>query len=274
MPFPVQFQDASGDNLSGGTLEFYLAGTTTPTNLFSDDQGTSIGSSITLNSNGQPESGGNTITLFRQAGISLKIVAKSSGGTVLWTADDLQDALTALASTSNAEGAALVGIEDAASVLTAVTVEAALQELATGKLANVVEDTTPELGGNLGCQDNEVQKAEIKDYAVTHTAPSINSGAVTFDCESGNSFQVTLTENITAITLSNPPATGKYGEITIKFVQDGTGGWTVAGWPAGVKWAGGSAPTITSAAGSIDKVFLSTHDEGAEWLGDSSQDYS
>ena len=60
---PIQLQDpVTSENMSGGSLEFYLAGTTTATDLYSDNAGTSIGVSITLNSAGMPESGGNTIT--------------------------------------------------------------------------------------------------------------------------------------------------------------------------------------------------------------------
>lgn len=37
------------------------------------------------------------------------------------------------------------------------------------------------------------------------------------------------------------------GEFTIKIVQDGTGSRTIT-WPASVKWASASAPTLTTTA--------------------------
>lgn len=274
MPIPIQLQDASGDNLSGGSLEFYLSGTTTPTNFFSDNAGTSIGTSITLNASGYPESGGNVITLFRDAEIAVKVVGKTASGATAWTADTLDETLFVLGSTTNGKGAALVSIEDSSGNFTATDVEAALEELYDNSLRNIVEDTTPELGGNLDCQDSEVQKAELKDFAVSYSAPSISSGAVTFDIENSNVFQVTLSENVTAITISNPSATGNYCEIGIRLVQDGTGSRTVAGWPASVKWPGGSSPTITTAANSVDWIYLRTVDAGTTWDGDFSQDYS
>lgn len=86
---PAQFQDSTTSvNLSGGTLTFFLAGTSTPTNLFSDNAGTSIGTSITLNSGGYPESGGNVIYLFRDDSIDLKIVLKDATSGTEWTADN------------------------------------------------------------------------------------------------------------------------------------------------------------------------------------------
>jgi hypothetical protein len=87
---PFQFQDTvTSRNMSGGSIEFYLAGTNTPTNLFSDSAGTSIGTSITLNSGGMPESGGNVITLWRDESIALKLVLKSAAGAVISTSNNL-----------------------------------------------------------------------------------------------------------------------------------------------------------------------------------------
>lgn len=125
-----------------------------------------------------------------------------------------------------------------------------------------------------GTGETLISKPKLTDYSVTHTAPTISTGAVTFDCETSNSFAVTLTENITAITLSNPPASGTYGQIRIRLTQDVTGGRTVAGWPAAVKWAGGSAPTITATASASDVVILETDDGGTTWLANVAQDYS
>ncbi|MEE9141065.1 MAG: hypothetical protein V3U18_09895, partial [Alphaproteobacteria bacterium] len=125
----------------------------------------------------------------------------------------------------------------------------------------------------LDLQDQTLTRAELKDYAITHNAVSISSGAITLDFATGNSFEVTLTENVTSITIANPPATGNLGEAFIRFKQDATGGRTVGGWPAAVKWPGGTAPTITSPANAVDKVTLTTDDAGTTYLGDFSQDY-
>lgn len=145
----------------------------------------------------------------------------------------------------------------------------------TGGINNVVEDATPELGGDLACVDQEVQRAELIDYSITSTSPASTTGAVEFDCALGNTFEHELDEDITGITLSNPPPTGKYGEMTIKFKQDVTGSWTVTGWPASVKWAGGAAPTITvTATTGVDLVHLCTWDAGATWYATVAQDFS
>lgn len=102
-------------------------------------------------------------------------------------------------------------------------------------------------------------------FKEAHNAPTISAGAVTFDLALSNNFAVTLTENITSITLANPPASGKWGAISIEFTQDATGGRTVGGWPSSVKWPGGTAPTITSAANAVDVVSGYTRDGGTTY---------
>ena len=142
-------------------------------------------------------------------------------------------------------------------------------------ISNVIEDTTPELGGALGCLDNDVGRANLVDYAIESNTAASASGVLTLDMATGNSFEVTLTENITSIVINNPPPTGKYGELDIVFTQDATGSWTVTGWPAGVKWPGGTAPTITTTATTgEDEVHLSTRDAGTKYLGTFVQDFS
>lgn len=137
------------------------------------------------------------------------------------------------------------------------------------RYVNTAGDT---MTGTLTMNDLLLSTPEIKDYAITHTAPTPSAGAVTFDYTTGQSFAVSITANITSITLSNPPATGKYGEIVIKFSN--TGAFTVTGWPASVKWAGAAAPVITSGAGKVDFVTLRTIDAGTTWYGDYSQNYA
>ena len=162
-------------------------------------------------------------------------------------------------------------------------VEADISDLGTYLTAtNIVDDTTPQLGGALDANgqvinmgDSAINRPVLTDYGITSTSPASTAGAVTFDCANGNAFQHTLDENVTSITLSNPPASGTYGEIIIKFIQDGTGSRTVAGWPAAVKWPSGTAPTITTTATTgVDIVTLKTWDAGTTWYGNYSQDYS
>jgi len=118
--------------------------------------------------------------------------------------------------------------------------------------------------GAMNAADGVLQRPEIKDYAETRTTPSSSSGTLTLNLENGNVFEVTLTENVTTLTLSNPPASGKAGSLTLILKQDATGGRTFA-WPAAVKSAGGTDPTISSAANAVDIYTLLTTDAGTTW---------
>lgn len=118
--------------------------------------------------------------------------------------------------------------------------------------------------GAMNAADGVLQRPEIKDYAETLTTPSSSSGTLTLNLENGNVFEVTLTENVATLTLSNPPASGKAGSLTLILKQDATGGRTFA-WPAAVKSAGGTDPTISSAANAVDIYTLLTTDAGTTW---------
>lgn len=273
---PIQLQDGTTSvNMESGSLEFYLAGTTTPTNLASDNTGTSIGSSITLNSAGYPESGGNVITLFRDTTVNLKIVGKNAAGTTIWTADGLKDALVILASTSNGDGASLIAIEDSAGYFTGTDVEAALADIGGNyaKLSsNEIVTGSWTVQGSVTYTDQVVARPVLRDYAIDHNSASSSSGTLELNCNTGNSWAVTLTENVTTFSILNPAASGSYCELVVYFTQ-GAGAYTVA-QPSGTINPGGTNWTMSTGSGDVDRVVLSTIDGGSTWHLDYSQAYS
>ena len=93
-----QFFDNLGDPLVGGTLNAYVAGTSTPTNMFSDNAGTVAGTSVTLDSRGEPT----TIKLiWLDTAVLYKFILKDSTGTTIWTEDNISpNSLTAGSVTS------------------------------------------------------------------------------------------------------------------------------------------------------------------------------
>ena len=83
-PTAEQFFDANGDPLVNGTIEFYVWDTSTPATVYSDSSGTSIGTSVTLNSIGAPQnSGGTSVALFFDTDVVYKIIRKDSAGTAI-----------------------------------------------------------------------------------------------------------------------------------------------------------------------------------------------
>lgn len=147
-------------------------------------------------------------------------------------------------------------------------------------IANVVEDTTPQLGGDLDINGHLITSASNGDVGIQPDG----SGAVNFadktvkrpyfmdvaevvsamgandmDMAVANVFTKTIS-GATSLTISNPPATGRCGIITLILTNGGAG---VITWPTGTKWPGGSAPTLV--ASGVDVIVFMTIDAGTTW---------
>ena len=117
------------------------------------------------------------------------------------------------------------------------------QAVAGGGLSNIVEDTTPELGGELDCGA----------HSIGFTAQSATGdGTTTIDWGLGNLFNFTFTsfsnETFTFTDPANP------GVFVLKLTQDPAQAGETATWPASVKWPGGTAPTLTAADNAVDII--------------------
>jgi hypothetical protein len=92
-----------------------------------------------------------------------------------------------------------------------------------------------------------------------------SGAAFAIDLSQGDVQTLTLSANCT-ITLNNPVAGAIY---RLLLVQDGSGNRTVT-WPT-IKWAGGSAPTLTVTAGKTDIITLFY--DGTSYYGDKQLNY-
>lgn len=106
----------------------------------------------------------------------------------------------------------------------------------------------------------------------TVTAVTSSSGTATFDWSLGDYFTITLSENVTTITISNTPGSGFGTTIAIEITQDSTAR-TVA-WPASFRWEGGSAGAVSTGNGDVDLLILTTFDNGTTWDATLSNDRS
>ena len=106
----------------------------------------------------------------------------------------------------------------------------------------------------------------VTSYNETYVAVTSSSNASTIDCEAGNVFSHTLSEN-TTFTFSNPPASGTAYGFSLKIVQDASAsGYTVT-WPSSVDWPLGNTPSLTSTASAVDQFVFYTHNGGVTWYG-------
>lgn len=85
--------------------------------------------------------------------------------------------------------------------------------------------------------------------------------ATAIDLSLGNFFDKTIDAN-TTFTVSNVPATGTAASFVVELTNAGSRTIT---WWAGVKWAGGTAPTLTTAGRDVLGFF--TRDGGLTWTG-------
>jgi len=110
------------------------------------------------------------------------------------------------------------------------------------------------IGTTVQAHDADTAKTDV---AQTYTAPqrgditALTSGAtITMDMDNNNFYSVTLDTNATFANPTNTTA-GQAGSIFI--TQDGTGSRT-ASWGTNWKFAGGTAPTLTTTAAGVDRI--------------------
>jgi hypothetical protein len=136
-------------------------------------------------------------------------------------------------------------------------------------ITDVVNDTTPQLGGNLDVNGNSIVSVSNGNIAITPNGTGqINLGltsltsyketiyaggsqasAYTPNYSNGTVHKVTLTGNVTFAAPTNMPAGSS---LTLILTQDGTGSRTGT-WNASYKWMGGT-PTLSTTAAAIDVV--------------------
>jgi hypothetical protein len=86
-------------------------------------------------------------------------------------------------------------------------------------------------------------------YTELHTGAAIAS----INWDDGNVQEITLAVATVTFNPSNPKAGATY---ILKITQPGGGGPGAITWGSGVKWAGGSPPTLTSGSSAVDIVTL------------------
>ena len=112
----------------------------------------------------------------------------------------------------------------------------------TSGIANVVEDTTPQLGGNLDAQGNKIQNPVLEDYAETiHSLGATDTPTITVS--NGNVQSVSISAGL-ALDAFSDAATGQ--SVTLLVSGSGTASGTGA-----YKFAGGNTTLTTDSVVSI-----------------------
>ncbi|UTS52182.1 tail fiber protein [Synechococcus phage BUCT-ZZ01] len=215
------------------------------------------GTAFTVNSNAVSTNTANTL-VFRDASgnfsagtitASLSGNATSatnqSGGTV---------SATTIAASGNTTLAGDLAVNGGDLTTTATTFNLVNATATTVNFASAA--TTLNIGGaNTTCNMTGIFKYEATDALVT----TITSAAPTMNLSVSDAFQLTATAT-TALAFSNPPATGRAKIVSLEITNGGNFAVT---WPTNTRWAGGTAPTLTTSG--VDLVVFYTDDAGANW---------
>lgn len=131
---------------------------------------------------------------------------------------------------------------------------------------NTVSGTTAQF--NAALSDNDFATLAGTETLTNKTLTAISFketrvavAASNIDLATGNCFTKTIS-GATTLTVSNVPAAGTVGSFILDLTNGGSATIT---WWAGVKWAGGAAPTLTTSGRDVLGFF--THDGGTTWNG-------
>jgi hypothetical protein len=96
--------------------------------------------------------------------------------------------------------------------------------------------------------------------ALVYQNITASTSTLTIDMSAGWNVNLTLSANVTSVVVNNWPATGILGKLTIEV--NSTGAYNITGWPSGLVWVLGIAPTVTSGNGKKD-TYIITSGNGA-----------
>ena len=202
-------------------------------------------------------------------------IADDSHNHTIANVDGLQTALDGKLDDSGLTASRVLTSDGTGAVVTSTVTTTEL-----GYLSGVTSNIQTQLDAKLSSVDLSSYTGDVDitgelvvdSYNETYAAVTSSSNATTIDCEAGNVFSHTLSEN-TTITISNPPASGTAYGFSLKIVQDASAsGYTVT-WPSAIIWpnadqyAATGVPRLTSTASAVDQFVFYTHDGGTTWYG-------
>jgi hypothetical protein len=146
----------------------------------------------------------------------------------------------------NQSAQVFLGAKTFLSTLTTATVSATVVTA-----SDTTESTTSSTGalkssGGIAAVKNIVGGGQV---ASERNAAGNSGASLTIDWNNGNMQTVTMTATC-GFTFSNPIAGGMY---MLVLTQGGSGSYTVT-WPGGIKWPGGTPPTLSTAVAAIDVI--------------------
>lgn len=175
--------------------------------------------------------------------------------------------LTELATMASTTASALADLTQAeVQILDGATVSTAELNHVVGVTSAIQTQLDAKVGATYTGDVDITGELIVDSYNETYGAVTSSSNATTVNCEAGNAFSHTLTEN-TTFTFSNPPASGTAFSFSLEIIQDGSASGFTVTWPAAVDWPAATAPTLTATASAKDVFVFYTRDGGTTFYG-------
>jgi len=112
----------------------------------------------------------------------------------------------------------------------------------------------------------DLSSVKLTKYYEAKTQPTITTSALTLNLNNSQIFDITLTSNVSSITIQNPVNANETAQgFTLAITYDSTS--RTITWPTEIKWPGGSAPILTNSNNKIDIFSFITLNKGISWLG-------
>jgi hypothetical protein len=139
--------------------------------------------------------------------------------------------------------------------VTATTAELNYLDIATLGLTAASKAVTADANGVITLDNG---------FSEEYAAVTSSSAAVSLDLRTAGNFSHDLTEN-TTVSFANPAASGKVSAATLRIIQGSTA--RTITWNSSIKWAGDTAPTLSTGDNDVDIFTFYTLDAGTTYYG-------
>ena len=185
--------------------------------------------------------GTGTAYAFTSAGTTGQVLTSNGASAPTWSSA-ATGTVTSVGGTGTVNGITLTGTVTSSGSLT---------------LGGTLDLSSPPAIGGTTPAAGTFTVAKATEYIEKSTAISASN----IDLSAGNYFTKTIS-GTTTFTISNPAASGLVNSFILQLTN---GGSATVNWFSGVKWAGGTAPTLT--ASGYDELGFFSIDGGTTWQG-------
>lgn len=165
-------------------------------------------------------------------------------------------AVSALTSVNKVAITSINTVVAAVSALTSVnkaaitSINSAITSINAGTFNTLTVTTSASIGGTLAIGTSAIKMLTVNGPALSVVVSLTDATSIAPDFDVGQNFALTLADNRTLAAPTNLDA-GQVGSIFI--TQDGTGSRTLA-FATVWKFPGGTAPTLSTTAGAVDRI--------------------